>query len=213
MRGRLGRASLRAAARTWVRPLACSIPLRDRRGGRLNDGEAVTGMQCGSDVEDSPHDGLSASQPMRAASFSVSEDVAQAQRVRHLQERRVVPRVGQHVLLPPAPRGLGMDVETPVYLAHGNFDSSLNRTRRSGKSLGKPGGVLLWCMRCLGMESPVLQNISRQRLSYRSVQTVRQPRRGRNGKLGAPAATGSPPPCTESPGPGEAMAPPGHTHL
>ena len=31
--------------------------------------------------------------------------------------RCIVPRAGQHVLLPPAPRGLGMDVETPVYLS------------------------------------------------------------------------------------------------
>ena len=54
--------------------------------------------------------------PPGAPSPSVSEQVAKAQRVRHLQERRIVLRVGQHPLLPPAPRGLGMDVETAVYL-------------------------------------------------------------------------------------------------
>ena len=55
--------------------------------------------------------------PPGAPSPSVSEQVAEAQRVRHLQERRIVLRVGQHALLPPAPRGLGMDVETAVYLS------------------------------------------------------------------------------------------------
>ena len=54
--------------------------------------------------------------PPGAPSPSVSEQVAEAQRVRHLQERRIVLRVGQHPLFPPAPRGLGMDVETAVYL-------------------------------------------------------------------------------------------------
>ena len=51
-----------------------------------------------------------------AQSRSVSEQVAEAQRVRDLQERRIVLGVGQHALLPPAPRGLGMDVETAVHL-------------------------------------------------------------------------------------------------
>ena len=54
--------------------------------------------------------------PRPPPSPSVSEQVAEAQRVRHLQERRIVLRVGQHPLFPPAPRGLGMDVETAVYL-------------------------------------------------------------------------------------------------
>ena len=51
--------------------------------------------------------------PPGAPSPSVSEQVAEAQRVRHLQERRIVLRVGQHPLLPPAPRGLGMEPPVP----------------------------------------------------------------------------------------------------
>ena len=55
--------------------------------------------------------------PPGAPSPSVSEQVAEAEGVRHLQESRIVLRVGQHPLFPPAPRGLGMDVETAVYLS------------------------------------------------------------------------------------------------
>ncbi len=51
-----------------------------------------------------------------APSRSVGEQMAQSQRVRQLQERRIVLRVGQHTLFPPTSHGFGMDVETPAYL-------------------------------------------------------------------------------------------------
>ena len=47
---------------------------------------------------------------------SVGEQVAEAQRVHHFQERCIVPRVGPHPLVPPAPHGFGVGVETAVQL-------------------------------------------------------------------------------------------------
>ena len=102
----------------------CSVPLRDRRERCLYDGAAVPIKQCRCPSPGTPmyaafsaFSGPPPSQPLTGAPpCSVPEQVAEAQGVRHFQERRIVPRVGQHVLVPPAPRGLGMDVETPVYL-------------------------------------------------------------------------------------------------
>ena len=52
---------------------------------------------------------------------SVVEQVAQAQRVRHLPQRQHVPRAGPHVLIPPAPHGFGMGSETAVNLRPRQF--------------------------------------------------------------------------------------------
>ena len=47
---------------------------------------------------------------------SVGEQVAQARVLSQLQQRQHVPRAGPYPLVPPAPHGLGMDVETAVQL-------------------------------------------------------------------------------------------------
>ena len=122
--------------------------------------------------------------PPGEPSPSVSEQVAEAQRVRHLQERRIVLRVGQHPLLPPAPLGLGMDVETAVYLRPRQVGLLLEPHQPFREVDGEAVGL-----------SGVVYALSRHRSFWRTaaisllcdVRAVRSPQEGRCTGAQAPA--------------------------